>query len=165
MLETYMIEHKKGMAMRVSLYVQCPARCRYPAHRAHLASKSCPQQQGIPTKLPLPFQHRTYQHGIALHQSKVINQYLRAVKTIQHSRVQLFCTLLQLLDQAPGLRGWYVAVVHPKLLLANTGHIIHCAVPGPCANRRDLCAYINSLELATCIIVKSWCWRFVIRVP
>jgi hypothetical protein len=32
----------------------------------------------------------------------------------------------QLLDQAPGLRGWYAAVVHPGLLLANTNTIVRC---------------------------------------
>jgi hypothetical protein len=149
MLETYMIEHKKGMAMRVSLYVQCPARCRYPAHRAHQASKSCPQQHGIPTKLPLPFQHRAYQHGIALHQSEVINQYLRAVKTVQHSRVQSCRTLLQLFGPGSVIARMVCPRGPSQTILANTGHISHCAVPGPCANKRDLRAYINTLELAT----------------
>jgi hypothetical protein len=41
-------------------------------------------------------------------------------------RVQSCQAMLQLLDQAPGLRGWYAAVVHPGLLLANANTIVRC---------------------------------------
>jgi hypothetical protein len=43
-------------------------------------------------------------------------------------RVQSCHTLLQLLDQAPGLRGWYAAVVHPGIMLASTNShtIVRC---------------------------------------